>query len=58
MLAVRSDDELNKLLGNADFANAGVPSNLNAALFSRGGKKGKKGKKIDEVEEENLHGDA
>ena len=53
MLAIKKDVELNKLLGNADFPNAGVMPNINKGLNT--GKKGKgkgKGKCLDDDDEE------
>lgn len=52
MLAIKSDEELNKLFENADFAQTGVPPNIHEEIIHRGGKKGKmKGKVIEEEEE-------
>ena len=48
MLAIKSDPELNKLLGNADFAQAGVPQCIHPNLVHKAGKKGKKGKDMDD----------
>ena len=43
MLAVRDDAELNKLLGNADFCQSGVPVRVDPVLVQGHAKKGKKG---------------
>ncbi len=48
MLAIKDDAELNKLLGNADFAQAGVPPKIYPELSNK--LKGK-GKEDDESQE-------
>jgi len=48
MLAIRDDPELNKLLGNADFAKSGVPPKIADALTNNG-KKGKGNKTVEDA---------
>eukprot|EP01016_Furgasonia_blochmanni_P049869 TRINITY_DN761_c0_g1_i9.p1 TRINITY_DN761_c0_g1~~TRINITY_DN761_c0_g1_i9.p1 ORF type:complete len:176 (+),score=72.71 TRINITY_DN761_c0_g1_i9:66-593(+) len=44
LLAIRTDDELNKLMANCTIADGGVPPNINPLLLpSKGGKGGKEG---------------
>ena len=42
-LAVRNDEELNKLLGSVTIAGGGVLPNIHATLLPKGGEKATKG---------------
>lgn len=44
-LAVRNDEELNKLLGGVTIASGGVLPNVHATLLPKGGKKAEEGEK-------------
>ena len=52
MLAIKSDCELNKLLGDADFIKTGVPPNIHKSLIGTE-KKSKGAKKMDD-DQDNL----
>jgi histone H2A len=43
-LAIRNDEELNKLLGNVTIAQGGVLPNIHAVLLPKSSDKGDKGK--------------
>ena len=49
-LAVRNDEELNKLLGNVTIASGGVLPSIHASLLPKAPKKGEEGEEEAEVE--------